>query len=81
MMIKKFKDSLTDLKTILDKIDKIKIIKRLETNQIEETTNKELKELEIKKIDELEKFYAKLGFRSLNTDFWKDQTVMKKKYN
>ena len=63
MMIKKFKDSLTDLKTILDKIDKIKIIKRLETNQIEETTNRELKELEIKKIDELEKFYAKLGFR------------------
>ena len=44
-MIKEFKDSLTDLKTILEEIKKIEIIREPETEQIKETVKIELKEL------------------------------------
>ena len=53
MMIKEFKDSLTVLKTILEKIEKIEII--LEIEQIKKITKKELKELGTEKFDELGK--------------------------
>ena len=49
MMIKQFKDSLTDLKTILEEIEKIEIIRELETEQIKEILKIELKELYIEK--------------------------------
>ena len=54
MMIKKFKDSRTDLKAILNEIEKIKIIRELEIEEIKVITQKELKKLEIEKTDELE---------------------------
>ena len=50
MMIKEFKDSLTVLKTILEKIEII-----LEIEQIKKITKKELKELGTEKFDELGK--------------------------
>ena len=53
MEIKKFKDSLIDLKTMLEVMEKIEISERLEIEKIEGTTKKVLKELEIIKIDEL----------------------------
>ena len=53
MEIKKFKDSLIDLKTMLEVMEKIEISERLEIEKIEGTTKKGLKELEIIKIDEL----------------------------
>ena len=40
MMKKKIKVCLTDLKTILKDIEKLKIIKKLEMEQIKETTKK-----------------------------------------
>ena len=43
MMIKEFKDSLADLKTILTEIEKLEIIGELETEKIREIVKKELK--------------------------------------
>ena len=53
MVIKKFKDSLMHLKIILEEMEKMKIVERLEIEKIEQITKEELTELEIKKIDEL----------------------------
>ena len=49
--IKKFKDSLIGLGTILEKMEKTKIIEELDTEKIKEIIRKRLKELEIKKIN------------------------------
>ena len=62
MEIEKFKDSLMHLRVIIEEIEKINIIERLETEKIKETTKKELKKLEIKKMDELEKLERSLNF-------------------
>ena len=40
MMIKKFKDSLTNLKPILKEIEEIEVIRKLEIEQIKKTTTK-----------------------------------------
>ena len=48
MLIKKFKDSVMHLKIILEWMEKMKIIERLEIAKIEEITKEELKELETK---------------------------------
>ena len=40
MMIKKFKDSLTNLKPILKEIEEIEVIRKLEIEQIKKTTKK-----------------------------------------
>ena len=47
--IKKFKDSLIGLGTILEKMEKTKIIEEIETEKIKEIIRKRLKKLEIKK--------------------------------
>ena len=49
MEIEKFKDKLTHLGAIIEEVEKIKIIQKLETENIEEI-KKELKKLEIKKL-------------------------------
>ena len=54
MEIKKFKNSLIDLRTILEAMEKIEISERLEIEKIEEITKKELNKLEMIKIDVLE---------------------------
>ena len=45
MEIKKFKDSLIDLRRILEVMEKIEISKRLEIVKIKEITKKELKKI------------------------------------
>ena len=71
MMIKKFKDSRTDLKAILNEIEKIKIIRELEIEEIKVITQKKLKKLEIEKIDELEEWHVKLRFGIIINRFFK----------
>ena len=70
MMIKKFKDSLTNLKPILKEIEEIEVIRKLEIEQIKKTTKKkELKELGIEKMDELKKLDENLRFRETIHEF------------
>ena len=61
-MIKKFKDSLTNLKPILKEIEEIEQIKKT-------TKKKELKELGIEKMDELKKLDENLRFRETIHEF------------
>ena len=69
-MIKKFKDSLTNLKPILKEIEEIEVIRKLEIEQIKKTTKKkELKELGIEKMDELKKLDENLRFRETIHEF------------
>ena len=70
MMIKKFKDSLTNLKPILKEIEEIEVIRKLEIEQIKKTTKKkEMKELGIEKMDELKKLDENLRFRETIHEF------------
>ena len=48
MEIEKFKDRLMHLRVIIEKIEKINIIERVETEKMKEVAKKELKEVEIK---------------------------------
>ena len=64
MEIKKFKDSLIDLRTILEVIKKIEISERLEIEKIEEVTKKQLEKLEII-IYRLEVLERKISFTAL----------------
>ena len=64
MEIKKFKESLIDLRTILEVIKKIEISERLEIEKIEEVTKKELEKLEII-IYQLEVLERKINFTAL----------------
>ena len=66
MEIKKFIDSLISLRIILEEIEKINVIEKLEIMKTEEIT-KELKELEI---DELEELERSLKFLALKNRFW-----------
>ena len=53
-LIDKFKDSLKDLRIITEEIEKIEKNVILEIDKIKDMTRTELKELKVKKIDELE---------------------------
>ena len=69
-MIKKFKDSLTNLKPIQKEIEEIEVIRKREIEQIKKTTKKkELKELGIEKMDELKKMDENLRFRETIHEF------------
>ena len=68
-LISKFKNSLTDLKIIKKKIEKVENSKRLEIDQIKDMTKKELKELKAEKIDELEWLDKRLRFGSIKNRF------------
>ena len=79
MEIKKFKDSLIDLRRILEVMEKIKISERLEIVKIKEITKKELKKLEIITIDELEELERKSNFAAMKKRFWKIPNSIKEK--
>ena len=69
-MIKKFKDSLTNLKPILKEIEEIEVIRKLEIEKKKKTKKKkELKELGIEKMDELKKLDENLRFRETIHEF------------
>ena len=48
-MIKKFKDSLTNVKPILKEIEEIEVIRKLEIEQIKETTKKRVQRIRNRK--------------------------------
>lgn len=50
-MTEKFKNSLTVLKTISEKLDEMEIIRELEVEQIKEIAKKELKKIEKEESD------------------------------
>ena len=78
MQITNFNDSLIDLRTILEVMEKIGISERLEIDKTEQITKYELKKLEIVRIGELEELERKITFTALKTDFGRDQIVLKK---
>ena len=78
MQITNFNDSLIDLRTILEVMEKIGISERLEIDKTEQITKYELKKLEIVRIGELEELERKITFTTLKTDFGRDQIVLKK---
>ena len=63
-LIKKIKDSLTNLKAILEEIEKLKNNARLETKKIKYIAKKELKELKTEKINKLENLDEKLRLKT-----------------
>ena len=78
MMIKKLKDELKNLKSILNEIEKLKITRQLAMEQAYEIS-KELKELEIKIIDILEELDENLcSLRLRNRYFWKRPCIIEK---
>ena len=78
MMIKKLKDELKNLKSILNEIEKLKITKQLAMEQAYEIS-KELEELEIKIIDILEELDENLSsLRLRNRYFWERPCIIEK---
>ena len=78
MMIKKLKDELKNLKSILNEIEKLKITRQLAMEQAYEIS-KELKELEIKIIDIWEELDENLcSLRLRNRYFWKRPCIIEK---
>ena len=78
--LKNFKNSLVDLRTILEVMGKnreIEISGRLETGKKANMTKKELKKLEIIKIDELEKLERKSNFAAMKKRFWERPNSIK----
>ena len=67
-MIKKSKDELAHLKTILKDTERLKIISEQQIKKIDEI-KKELEELEIKKSDTLEQFDEDLRISMLRSRF------------
>ena len=63
-LILKIKDSLTNLKAILEEIEKLKNNARLEIKKIKYIAKKELKEVKTEKINKLENLDEKLRLKT-----------------
>ena len=70
MMIEEFKDSLTVLKTILEKIENNRDNWRTRNRASKRNNKRRVERIRNKKIDELEKLHEKLRFGTVKNIFW-----------